>query len=306
MFKMSSWKWLVVTAVLVGLAASQPARAATAPSDPVLTIAGKPASDDPDALPPMPGSAQQGLWCLGGAVSSVAAAYAVGPSEVIMMVTGAMHVPSSGPLVFLPLYALLASGSCALASAAQPAISWASEQSSNIARVVSDRLLGLMPTSYADAAVDDANKSDVPAIRPMETGEMMSAGCVVGAGGGLLGSLAAGPMEVVMLAAGGITVASSTPVLAMGLLGTIVASGCAVGNYALLPVVTLFQSLTGNGGSSGQAQNPVVSPVGFASEPQPADIALALGNSLGDPSLAGLAQNGAGTLEWIDSGVVTH
>ena len=57
-----------------------------------------------------------------------------------------------------------------------------------------------------------------------------------------------------MLSAGGITVASSTPVLAMGLLGTIMAASCGIGNYAVLPIVALFNNLGGGSGKS-EAQN---------------------------------------------------
>ncbi len=256
-FKMTSWKWLVLSAALVSLAAWQPAQAGTASSSSTLVVADKSAAAADDEIPDMPDSAKQGAWCAGGAVASLGAAYALGPSEIVMMVSGAMHIPSSGPLLFIPLFSLLAGGSCALAAAAEPAVSWAADQSGNIASKIGEQfsslgnsLVGGKSVQYAGAAVDDASKSGGTAITPMKDSEVMSAGCVAGSLGGFLASMASSPMEVVMLAAGGITVASTTPILAMGLLGTIMASGCGIGNYAILPVVALFRSWGGGGGSS--------------------------------------------------------
>ncbi len=256
---MTLWKLLVLAVALSSLAVWQPAQAGTASSDPTLVVAGKGAASDDD-IPAMPASAKQGLWCLAGATASLGAAYAIGPSEIVMMVSGAMHIPSSGPLLFIPLFSLLAGGSCALASAAQPAIAYAGEQSGNIAQKIGDEfsalsggLVGTKANQFADGGADDANKGGT-SVRPMQDSEIMSTGCVTGALSGFLASMASSPMEVVMLSAGGITVASSTPILAVGLLGTIMASGCAIGNYALLPIVTLFSSLSG-GGSHSQALN---------------------------------------------------
>ncbi len=303
-FKMTSLKVLLLSAALLSVVAWQPAQAGTASADPTLVVAGGGAANaDPDAIPPMPSSALQGAWCAGGAVASLAAAYAIGPSEIVMMVSGAMHVPSSGPLLFIPLYSILAGGSCALAAAAQPAIGWAAEQSTNIAEkvgeqvvAVGDSLLGRQK-QYADAAANDANKG--ASIRPMSSGEQQSAGCLTGAVGGFLGSMASSPMEIVMLSAGGITVASSTPILAMGLLGTIVASGCAIGNYALLPIVALFNSFSGgSGGGNGQALNHT-DVVGS----KLAEAATALGGVVGR-SLTAAGQTAG--VQFADGNVVMH
>ena len=240
----------------------QPAMAGTAPAAPGIMYADSSAvGTETYSIPDMPASAAQGLWCFGGAAASIAAAYAIGPSEIIMMVTGAMHIPSSGALTFLPLYAILAGGTCGLASAAQPAVGWLMQQSGNIAAAVGqsadalhELMVGAIASQYADSAVDDSSTTGGAAIRPMENSEIQSVGCIAGAGGGLLAALAAGPSEVVMLSAGGITVASTTPVLAMGLLGTIVAASCSIGNYALLPIITLFRSLGSGGADNAQAQ----------------------------------------------------
>ncbi len=261
---MTSWKLLVLSAALSGLAVWQPAQAGTASSNPTLVVADQSAAPADDDIPPMPASAQQGLACLGGGVASLAAAYAIGPSEIVMMVSGAMHVPSSGPLLFIPLYSLLAGGSCALAASAQPALAWAGEQSGAFASSVgeqfsalSDSLIGGKAMQYADAAADDASKSGGTTIQPMEEGEVQATGCVAGALGGLLASMASSPMEVVMLSAGGITVASSSPILAMGLLGTIVVSGCSIGNYAVLPIVAFFNNFSAIGDSLAQSTGQV-------------------------------------------------
>jgi hypothetical protein len=263
---MTSLKILALSAALLSLAVWQPVLAGTASSNQTLVVADASAAPDDaaEAIDDMPASAQQGAWCLGAAAASLGAAYAIGPSEIVMMVSGAMHIPSSGPLLFIPLFSLMAGGSCALAAAAQPAVAWAGEQSDNIAKSVGeqfsalgDHLVGNQSAQYADAAVDDASKSGGTTIRPMQESEVQSTGCVAGSLGGFLASMASSPMEVVMLSAGGITVASSSPILAMGLLGTIMVSGCGIGNYAVLPIVAFFNNFSAIGDSIAQSTGQV-------------------------------------------------
>jgi len=267
----TSWKVLVLSAALLAWGAAAPAWAVVASSNPTLVVADATAAPAGGAagsqdIAPMPDAAVTGAWCLGGATAAMAGAYALGPSEIVMMVSGAMHVPSSGALLFIPLYSILAGGSCAVAAAAEPAVLWAMDQSDNISAAVSTQFSALSASllggrsgdvQYADAAVDDSSKSGAPTVRPMTEGELQGAGCVVGSVAGFGASLASSPMEVVMLAAGGITVASTTPILAMGLLGTIVASSCGIGNLAVLPVVAFFNNFSAIGDSLAESTGQV-------------------------------------------------
>ena len=104
--------------------------------------------------------------------------------------------------------------------------------------------------TYADAGASDANKdSSVPTVRAMQEPEVQATGCIAGALAGFGGALASSPMEVAMLSSGATTIVSTTPILALGLLGTIVAAGCGIGTYAILPIQAFFNNFSAIGNS---------------------------------------------------------
>ncbi len=202
-------------------------------------------------IAPMPDAGLPGAYCLAGAAASMAAVFAAGPTESLMLLSGAMHVPSGTAVMFIPLLSILGGSACAIAAAAQPAVSWAIEQSDNIAANVAAAGPSLFASS-ADEAIDipggaGRQAGPVPPVRPLTEGETQSVGCVAGALAGFGGAMASSPIEVAMLSSGATTVVSSTPILALGLIGTIVASGCAVGNYAILPIQAFFNNFNAIG-----------------------------------------------------------
>ena len=231
------------------------ALAASASSAPTLVVAEAAAAPDAAASSGIPDAAMPGAYCLGGATAAMAAVYAAGPSESLMLLSGAMHVPSGSAILFIPLLSILGGGSCALAAAAQPAVSWAIEQSDNIAAqfaATTDSWFAGRSDSlmYASAGADDASKdSAVPTVRALTEGETQSAGCVAGALAGFAGAMATSPGEVAMLSSGATTIVSTTPILALGLLGTIVVSGCGIGTYAILPIQAFFSNFSAIGDS---------------------------------------------------------
>ena len=89
----------------------------------------------------------------------------------------------------------------------------------------------------------------MPAPRALTEDETQSAGCVGGALVGFATAMASSPTEVAMLSSGANTIVSSTPILMLGLLGSIVASGCVVGAYAILPVEALINNFNSIGDS---------------------------------------------------------
>ena len=250
---------LVVPLLILAWATGREAQAAPPSSSPTLVLAEAPAGDasfPAGGIDPMPDGAVTGAWCLGGATAAMAAVYAAGPSESAMLLTGAMHVASGSAVLFIPLLSILGGGSCALAAAAQPAVSWAIEQKDNIAASVASSAGSWFVatpgtvTYYASAGADDATKDTaVPAVRAMAENEIQATGCLAGALAGFGGALATSPSEVAMLSSGATTVVSSTPILALGLLGTIVVSGCGIGTYAILPIQALFSTIGAAGGS---------------------------------------------------------
>ena len=250
---------LVVPLLILAWATGREAQAAPPSASPTLVLAEAPAGDasfPAGGIDPMPDGAVTGAWCLGGATAAMAAVYAAGPSESAMLLTGAMHVASGSAVLFIPLLSILGGGSCALAAAAQPAVSWAIEQKDNIAASVASSAGSWFVatpgtvTYYASAGADDATKDTaVPAVRAMAENEIQATGCLAGALAGFGGALATSPSEVAMLSSGATTVVSSTPILALGLLGTIVVSGCGIGTYAILPIQALFSTIGAAGGS---------------------------------------------------------
>ena len=229
---------------------------------PALAEASVDAGSPAVAITPMPDAALPGAYCLAGATAAMVAAFAAGPTESLMILSGAMHLPSGTAVLFIPLMSILGGGACAIAAAAQPAVSWAIEQSDNIAA----RFIGrsgaaaesdppiVVPAGNAPAGAVRKNDA-VATVRPLTEGETQSAGCVAGALAGFGAALATSPSEVAMLSSGANTIVSSTPILALGLLGTIVASGCVIGTYAILPFEAFFNSFGGTGGEGGgQAQ----------------------------------------------------
>lgn len=235
----------VTLAVLAG-GAARPALAVSAAS--TETVIAEATDTGGVTVAPMSDAAVQGAACLGGAALSMGAAYAAGPSELMMVVTGAMHVPSGSSVMFIPMMSILGGGTCAMAAAATPAVSWAIEQSDTIGAQfasLTDGWLGASaPVQYASAGTDDAGKDVAsPSVRPMTEPETQSAGCIVGALSGFGASVATAPMEVAMLSSGATTVASSTPILGLALVGTIIASGCGIGSAAALPVTALLGNL---------------------------------------------------------------
>ena len=253
---MMSWKLPALALAFVMWGGAQPSLAASASSEPTLVLAEAPAAAASDsAIAPLPDAALPGAYCLGGLAASMAAVYAAGPSESLMLLSGAMHVPSGSAVLFIPLLSILGGGSCALAAAAQPAVSWAIEQSDNIAAQVASTtgtwFAGRSdPLMYASAGADDASKdSAAPTVRAMTEGETQATGCVAGALAGFGAALASSPSEVAMLSSGATTIVSTTPILALGLLGTIVVSGCGIGTYAILPVQAFFSNFSTIGDS---------------------------------------------------------
>ncbi len=77
-----------------------------------------------DHVRPMSDGEVTSAYCAGGATAGMAASYAAGPSEVIMLIVGGMVVPSSSSILFLGLFGTVAAAGCTIGSMAQPALSW--------------------------------------------------------------------------------------------------------------------------------------------------------------------------------------
>ena len=245
------WKLPALALALMIIAGTAPAMADSAAAAPAQVVAAASAAPQDVTIAPMPDSALPGAYCLAGAAAAMVAVFAAGPTESLMILSGAMHVPSSTSVLFIPLMSILGGGACAIGAAAQPAVSWAIEQSDNIAANVAAAGQSVTEAVTNASAAGDSGKSakrnPAPDVRALTEGETQSVGCVAGALAGFGAALATSPMEVAMLSSGANTVVSTTPILALGLIGTIVASGCAIGTFAILPIQAFFNNFSAIG-----------------------------------------------------------
>lgn len=215
-----------------------------------------PPQEQTGGIAPMSDPAIQGAACLGFATVSMATAYALGPVELLMLVSGAQHVPSSSSVLFIPMFSILGVGSCALAATATPSVRWLISQSDEIAgQIASSMGVGGDDQSQApigEVAAASGGRENMTApkpIRPMTETEMQSGGCVLGAVSSFGAAMATSPMEVAMLSSGATIIVSNTPMLGMGLLATIVASGCSIGSFVAVPAVAFVSNFSAIGNS---------------------------------------------------------
>jgi hypothetical protein len=132
---------------------------------------------------------------------------------------------------------------------------WATENAEGISQGITEgiktTLKPKIPTVVtkkvgATDGAKEGGKQTTAMIRPMNEGEIQGAGCLLGVLGLGAVALATAPTEAVMLAAGGVGVPSSTPLLMMGMLGTLLPAGCTFGAVASLPLVTLYENFDSN------------------------------------------------------------
>ena len=240
----------VLALIAGGIGGGGPALADPAAAPPAAAEA---AGAQETAIAPLPDLALPGAYCLAGTAAAMVAVFAAGPTESLMILSGAMHLPTGTAVLFVPLMSILGGSACAIAAASQPAVSWAIEQSDNIAAQVgaAGRSVFADRSDLPPAGPGGKDNSDdaVPAVRPLTEGETQSVGCVAGALAGFGAAMATSPMEVAMLSSGANTVVSTTPILALGLLGTIVVSGCGIGTYAILPIQAFVNNFSTIGDS---------------------------------------------------------
>jgi hypothetical protein len=252
MMSLKQWGALMLAVWVTG----QPAQAASpdaSSADVVKTGIATPVQVE---IAPMSDPAVQGAACLGFAAASMVSAYALGPMEALMLMSGAQHV-ATGPLaMFIPMFSILGGGACALGAAAMPSLSWLMDQSDNIAGQMKswtdditnspsrkERTTDGGLVESKEGSKDEEAAKAPPPIRPMTETEVQSAGCVTGALAGLGASMASSPMEVAMLSSGATTIVSTTPLLGLGLLATIVGAGCGIGSLIAVPMMAFMNNV---------------------------------------------------------------
>jgi hypothetical protein len=164
----------------------------------------------------------------------------------MMLVTGAVIVPTTSTQLFIALGGILGAGACGVGASLVPSVLWATENAKGISKGITEGIkTGLKPKLRQPVAreVSVAGGAEFePVIRPMNDDEIQGAGCLFGVLGLGAIALATAPTEAVMLAAGGVGVPSNTPLLMMGMLGTLLPAGCTFGEVASLPLLSAYQS----------------------------------------------------------------
>lgn len=201
-------------------------------------VTSNPNTTEPTVVP-MSDAAIRGAGCLALATPIMAAAYAVGPTEIMMLVTGAVIVPSSSTQLLISLGGILGAAACSVGAAITPNVLWTVEalgHKQNSASAEKSVPGELKPVSLTASA-------PVEPVEPVDEGMMQGAGCLVGVLGISAITLATAPVEIVGLAAGGVTIPTTSASLFLGMAGTVVPAGCSIGAAAALPLLTLSRNL---------------------------------------------------------------
>jgi len=205
---------------------------------------------------PMSDAAAQGVGCLALTSPIMAVAYALGPTEIMMLVTGAVIVPSSSAQLFISLGGILGAAACGVGAVLTPSVMWAVEKLGG-AKVNSDVESQKDPMGAEEIANGHDTGADIQdesaEVSLMGEDEIQGAGCLIGVLGLGAITLATVPIEIVGLAAGGVAVPSNTTILLLGIVGTVVPAGCTLGAAASLPLVALYRNFDINAIGQGLA-----------------------------------------------------
>ncbi len=120
---------VALSIILASSFAANPGGAAPAASEPQATITLADAAGSVDQRPPpvrpMTTLEKEGVGCLVSGGGALATAYAIGPSEIIMLLMGGLVVPSSSSVLLVSLIGTLTSVACGAGVYAEPLVEWA-------------------------------------------------------------------------------------------------------------------------------------------------------------------------------------
>jgi hypothetical protein len=190
------------------------------------------AVEESSAIRPMTDSEQQSMGCIVSAIGTMAAVYAVGPSEIIMLVVGGVIVPSSSSVVMASLLGTMASVGCAAGATITPLVTWAwrrSEEPGSTAPVP--------PVEAPPIAAEIQDEHQQGMSDTMKQG----IGCAVGGGGSAIWAATIGATETLMIVAGGLLVPASSATLWLGLGSTLVAGACSLGAIATPGILWAYE-----------------------------------------------------------------
>lgn len=257
----------MLAVLLLGIALSGGASSAMATTDEVA-LANSAQDSSSLTLTPMSDAAAQGVGCLALTTPIMAAAYALGPTEIMMLVTGAVIVPSSNAQLFISIGGILGAAACGVGASLTPAAVWAMEKLNptakadvvtNVTNSDSTNLKSTHPEPVVSPLSSTAVQSDTQDIAVKNTSElktpleqslgvsedaMQGTGCLAGVLALSAITLASAPIEIVGLAAGGVAVPTNTSILLLSIVGTMVPAGCSLGEATALPLAAFVQNFS--------------------------------------------------------------
>jgi hypothetical protein len=123
--------WMAVIALATALGTGNGTAAwAAGPTLAATALLDAMPDDRPAPVRPLTDGEIQSAACVLTSTATMAATYAVGPTEIIMVVVGGLLTPSKSSTLFLSLMGTMAAAGCGLGSALAPAAMWAARQSS--------------------------------------------------------------------------------------------------------------------------------------------------------------------------------
>jgi hypothetical protein len=194
---------------------------------------------------PMSDAAAEGVGCLAVTAPIMTAAYMFGPTEIMMLVTGAVIVPSSSAQLFISLGGILGAAACGAGAAITPSVIWVADQLSQISTNSSVAIATeAQPQDAAITTPVNLNTNPEPVVQSPEVSEdvIQGTGCFAGMLALSAITLASSPIEIVGLAAGGVAVPTNTSIMLLSIVGTIIPAGCTLGAAIALPVVAMSKN----------------------------------------------------------------
>jgi hypothetical protein len=119
----------ILSATLVVTGPALAATGAVAPGETITVAEGSAAAgDQPPPIRPLNAIEKDAVGCLVSGGGALAATYAAGPSELVMLLMGGLVVPSSSSVLFISLIGTMTSVACGAGVAAEPLVEWVWDQ----------------------------------------------------------------------------------------------------------------------------------------------------------------------------------
>ncbi|KOR33088.1 hypothetical protein TI05_03155 [Achromatium sp. WMS3] len=173
---------------------------------------------------------QQSVGCMVGAASAMALAYTIGPSEVIMLMSGGAIIPSSASVLFTSLVATMASLGCIGGAIVTPLAVWSWDEI-----FASPPIITPKPSKTSI----DSKRESMPSNKSYVFEQGI--GCIAAGGAAAILASLIGANETLMVTAGGMLIPSASSTLWLGIMSTLVAGTCSMGAVATPGIIWAYE-----------------------------------------------------------------